>query len=144
MSHRDLSELTPDEITAELLQTNAVIRDITGVEPPKLYRPPYGAVSDRLKNVSARLGMSLINWSIDPLDWKYQEPDRIYNEIMLNLHDNAIILSHDIWEATAQAMERVIPSLLERGYKLVTVSELMRYSGVTLESGIVYDNGGEQ
>jgi peptidoglycan/xylan/chitin deacetylase (PgdA/CDA1 family) len=105
--HRDLSKLTAGEITKQLGDTSAAIESITGVYP-KLFRPPYGAVSSTLKSTSAELGYALINWSVDPLDWSSRDADKVYNEIMNNVSNKAIVLSHDLYGSTADAMERVI------------------------------------
>ncbi|MCL2507681.1 MAG: polysaccharide deacetylase family protein [Oscillospiraceae bacterium] len=138
--HRDLSKLTVDEITQELNETSDAIESITGVWP-KLYRPPYGAVNNTLKSVSADLGYAIVYWSVDPLDWDTRNADKVYDAIMAKTDDRAIILSHDLYGSTADAMERVIPDLISKGYQLVTVSELMHYSNITLEAGIVYYDG---
>jgi peptidoglycan/xylan/chitin deacetylase (PgdA/CDA1 family) len=139
-THRNLTELTPHEIKLELTDTSAAIEAVTGVYP-KIYRPPYGAVNDTLKRVSGELGYSIINWSVDTLDWEHKNADITCDKITENLHDRAIILCHDVYAATAEATERVIPGLLGCGYRFVTVSELLRCSGITLEAGVVYDNG---
>jgi len=142
-SHKDLATLSSEEIKKELQDTENIILSIVG-ECPKLYRPPYGHVNETVKSVSAELGYSLINWSIDPLDWECKDPDTIYNEIMRFAHDDAIILCHDLIQdsddTTPKAMERVIPTLLEN-YRLVTISEL--FKDLPLEKGAVYDKGGE-
>ena len=87
------------------------------------------------------MGYALINWSVDPMDWSSRDADKVYNEIMNNVNNKAIVLSHDLYGSTADAMERVIPELIAQGYQLVTVSELMYYSGKTVEAGVVYNNG---
>ena len=142
-SHKDLATLSSEEIKKELQDTENIILSIVG-ECPKLYRPPYGHVNETVKSVSAELGYSLINWSIDPLDWECKDPDTIYNEIIHFAHDDAIILCHDLIQnsddTTPKAMERVIPALLEK-YRLVTISEL--FKDLPLEKGAVYDKGGE-
>ena len=134
--HRDLSRLSPEEIKRELDDTNAAIESATGISS-RLYRPPYGAINDKLKNVSAGLGYALI----DPLDWKNRNADTVYDAVMAGAGDRGIILSHDLYGSTVDAMERVIPALLARGYQLVTVSELMYYADITLEAGMVYNSG---
>ena len=138
--HRDLSKLSPEEITKELGDTSAVIESATGVAP-KLYRPPYGAVNDTLKRVSGELGYALIYWSVDPKDWKTRNADAVYSAVMGHVSDRAIVLSHDLYATTAEAYERILPEMLSKGYQLVTVSELLYYSGKTLEAGSVYYSG---
>jgi len=138
--HRDLTKLSGSEIRTQLLNTNRVIEDITGT-PTQFFRPPYGAVNDALKNVSRELGFGIINWSVDTLDWKNRNADVVYNAVMDNAANRAIVLTHDLHGTTADAMERVIPGLISRGYQLVTVSELLYYSGIAFEAGTVYRSG---
>ncbi|MDR3209903.1 MAG: hypothetical protein LBT36_04670, partial [Oscillospiraceae bacterium] len=64
-----------------------------------------------------------------------------YEQILADTRDRSIILCHDIHAETAEAMERVLPELLARGYQFVTVSELLEYSDAAAEAGIVYYHG---
>ena len=139
--HSYLTKLSEDAIKKQLLDTSAAIEKATG-KKPLMYRPPYGAINDKLKSVSKSLGYALIYWSVDPMDWKSKNANSVYNEIMKNVKDKSIILCHDIHVTTVDAMERVVPELISRGYQLVTVSELMRYNGISLEGGKVYYSGG--
>ena len=72
------------------------------------------------------------------MDWKTKNADAVYNEIMRTAKDGAIVLCHDLHKSTVDAMELVIPQLIAEGYQLVTVSELMEYSGIDIEAGNVY------
>jgi len=109
--------------------------------PPKLIRTPYGAVNNTVKDVARELGFSIISWSVDTLDWQSRNAGKVYDAVMKNTKNKSIILCHDLYESTANAMERVIPELISRGYQLVTVSELIKHSGGSFESGKVYYNG---
>jgi len=133
-----LSELDADAIKKELRDTQAAIRSVVSVpeKSPMLMRPPYGKVSDTLKSVTRELDYAIVNWSVDPLDWECLDADIVFDRIMSLVHDGAIILSHDVHASTAQAMERVIPSLLEK-YQLVTLSELLQ--DTVLQAGEVYE-----
>jgi len=135
----NLSQLSPAEMREELLNTHAAIERVVGFSPA-MFRPPYGAVSDNLKNVAAELGLSIILWRVDSWDWKSKNADSVYDEIFENVSDGAVILCHDIHETTADAMERVIPDLLEK-YEMVTVSELMQRDGFTPGARVVYPLG---
>jgi peptidoglycan/xylan/chitin deacetylase (PgdA/CDA1 family) len=138
--HLNLTKLTTDQIRDEILSTNKAIEAAAGAAP-KLFRPPYGAVNADVKNISAELGYSMIYWSVDTLDWKTKNANAVYNAIMKDAKDRAIILCHDLHGTTVEAMERVIPALIEQGYQLVTVSELMEYSNIEFEPGEVYYKG---
>ena len=98
------------------------------------FRPVGGAYNDRLK--AAAQG-PLFNWSLDTLDWKNRDADYVYNNIM-KAKDGEIVLMHDLYKTTVDAACRAIPELIKNGYELVTVQELFRRKGVTLESGTLY------
>ena len=93
------------------------------------------------KTVLNSIPMPAIMWSVDTLDWKTKNADAVYKEIMQEASDGAIILCHDLHKTTVEAMERVIPELIAKGYQLVTVSQLMEYSDETLEAGKMYYRG---
>ncbi len=73
--------------------------------------------------------MSSVLWSVDTLDWKYKDTNRVVNYILSNVKDGDIVLMHDIHPTTVAAAEIVIPELVKRGYQLVTVSELASFRG---------------
>lgn len=108
--------------------TNNRIRALTGVSP-KVFRPPYGAVNQAAKATIGAQGMSSVLWSVDTLDWKYKDTNRVVNYILSNVKDGDIVLMHDIHPTTVAAAEIVIPELVKRGYQLVTVSELASFRG---------------
>lgn len=138
-SHRQFTNLSADEVKDQIMMTRAKIYEITGVDSC-LVRPPYGAINDSVNAVAKEINVSYINWSVDTLDWKSKNADAVYNEIMKDVSDGAIILCHDLHKTTVDAMERVIPALIEKGYQLVTVSDLLQCDGEQLESGKVYFN----
>jgi peptidoglycan/xylan/chitin deacetylase (PgdA/CDA1 family) len=137
--HKDLTKLSKSEIRTELTDTANAIEKACGIRPV-MYRPPYGAVNDTVKSVSKDLGLSMINWNIDTLDWKTKNANAIYKAVMKDVSDGDIILCHDIYSTTADAMERVIPGLVKKGYQLVTVEELLSFSKKTVKPGNVYFN----
>jgi peptidoglycan/xylan/chitin deacetylase (PgdA/CDA1 family) len=135
--HKQLTELSADEVKQELENTKRVIYEVAGVRP-SLYRPPYGAVNAQIKEVSRELGLAMINWSVDTEDWRSRDAGAVYQAVMADVKDGSIILCHDLYGSTAEAMERVIPELIARGYQLVTVSELLSFSENPVEAGSVY------
>ena len=136
-NHRQLTNLTDEEITDQIMMTRAKIYDTVGVDS-LIMRPPYGACNDAVKSVGATLGVSFVNWSVDTLDWKSKNAAAVRKEIMNCVSDGAIILCHDLHKTTVDAMETVVRELIEKGYQLVTVSELMKYAERTLEAGKMY------
>ena len=92
--------------------------------------------------VKATLDYALINWDVDTLDWKYHNSTRISNKILDKVSDGDIVLMHDIYSATANSLEITIPKLLDKGYQLVTVSELFYLKEKELNAGKIYGRAG--
>jgi len=140
-SHSSLDQASRDTIRAQLQDTSAAIENLIGA-PPLHMRPPFGRISTDVEDITRELGLPIIFWSIDPSDYlSGRSPERIYNEIMDNVQDRDIILLHDIHERTIEATRSLIPSLINRGFQFVTVSELMHFSGITLRPGESYQHG---
>ena len=100
-----------------------------------IMRPTGGGVND---TVRATVTEPMIHWDVDTLDWDHRNAQTTVNTILEQVQDGSIILMHDLYSATVDASEIIIPELIRQGYKLVTISELAELRGVTLESGEVY------
>ena len=110
---------------SELQRTNDAIKDAIGVTPV-LMRPPYGELSAAQGLwVNREFGFKIIRWDVDPLDWKDPGPSVVAARILSQTRPGSIILSHDIHAGTVACMPFVIDSLLAKGYKFVTVPELL-------------------
>lgn len=112
---------------AQIAETNAAIHRATGYTPC-LFRPPYGSTGPGLRAEVAAAGMRSILWDVDPADWANPGADAIAARVLAAVHPGAIVLSHDGGgprEGTLAAYERIIPALLARGYKLVSLEELL-------------------
>ena len=138
-NHRQLTTLGGEDLQKQLLNTRAKIYDITGVDAI-LMRPPYGSFNDDVKAACREYGIAMVNWSVDTLDWKYRDANTVYQSVMNQAKDGAIILCHDLHGTTVDAMERAIPDLIAEGYQLVTVSQLLTSQGGEIEAGKVYYN----
>lgn len=136
-SHKNMTKLSVDEINNDLKLSRNAFKKILGYDPI-LIRAPYGSVNATFR---ALADMPIIGWDVDSLDWKYLNKDLTLDEIDKygNL-DGRIILMHSIHVSTAEAVEILVPDLLDRGYQIVTVSELAQYKGYILETGTVYNN----
>lgn len=120
--HANLSNSSSEKIKQQLDDTDAAIKAIIPVENPIL-RPPYGAFNSNVKEVC---GKPIVMWSLDTLDWDTRSADATYQACM-EAKDGDIILMHDIHEPTMIAQEDVIKGLQEKGFQLVTVTELYTY-----------------
>jgi len=128
-SHPQLNRLSADGVTAQIEKTNAAIRAAIGHDPV-LIRPPYGATNARLDHrFNEQYGMKVILWDVDPLDWKYRNSARVEREILSQTKPGSIILVHDIHATSVAAMPETLDALIAKGYKFVTVSELITMAG---------------
>lgn len=126
--HTLMTKVPPEELASQLARTNQVVSDASGISPV-LMRPCGGARSDAGMNVVGAISMPAVLWSIDTLDWKTRDAGQTISNVLDNVKDGDIILMHDLYDATAEASETLIPELVSRGYQLVTVSELASYRG---------------
>ncbi len=133
-SHINLPSNSDTSIKNEMNKTDALIKKYTGEVAPVM-RPPGGATSSRSL---AAVGKPAIMWSVDTRDWEHRTASRTVSHIKNNVYDGAIVLMHDLYSPTAQATKTIVPWLIDNGYQLVTVSELMYYRGITMRPGGVY------
>ncbi len=94
----------------------------------KLFRPPEGVCSDTVCRVASEMGYTIILWTVDTRDWSHPTPDAIVEKVQKNVKSGDIILFHDYIAAaspTPEALDKLIPALLAKGYRFVTVSELI-------------------
>lgn len=124
-THPQLSKLSDDRVTEEINKTQAAIKDASGYTPV-LLRPPYGAITTRQKEwIEKQFGLSVIIWSVDPFDWKRPGASVIEDRILAGARPGAIVLSHDIHKQTVDAMPATLDALAAKGFKFVTVSQLI-------------------
>ncbi len=124
-SHPALTKLGAESFRKQIENTSDTIARLTG-KRPGLMRPPYGATSSALnKRISEEYGLKVILWSVDPMDWRYRNSNRVYNYIVQNTQPGSIILTHDIHPTTVAAMPETLDALSGKGYKFATVSELL-------------------
>lgn len=135
-SHPNLTTLSKSKIKSEISKTDEKVKKLTGASTSVL-RTPGGATNATVKDVC---GKPIIFWSIDTLDWKHRNASKTVSTVMNNVKDGDIILMHDIHSPTKDAALELIPKLRNAGYQLVTVSELARYKGYTMENGTVYSS----
>ncbi|HEY5791780.1 MAG TPA: polysaccharide deacetylase family protein [Chthoniobacterales bacterium] len=125
-SHPALTRVGGDGVKNQMDKTSAAIHAATGNYPATM-RPPYGATSAYLtRRLNEEFGLKVIMWSVDPLDWKYRNADRVANAIITSTKPGDIILAHDIHASTVAAMPRTLDALQAKGFKFVTVSTLLK------------------
>lgn len=132
--HPELTKLSGGDISSQVDRTNKKIMAAAGVNATVM-RPPYGSVNS---TVSANVGMPMILWNIDTLDWKTRNAQKTIDIVMKTAKDGDIILMHDIHTESVDAALVLIPKLQEAGFQLVTVSEMAAAKNVSLAAGKTY------
>lgn len=128
--HLNLYDLSMDSVAKEFSDTDAALEKACG-QKASVARAPYGNWSD---DIISTVGKPFFTWSLDSMDWSYLDVNKDYDAVMNgDLTDGSIILMHDIHEPSVQAAIKMIPELVQKGYKLMTVSELAAAKGVTLQ-----------
>ena len=100
-----------------------------------VFRPTGGYITDEIKK---SCNMPLILWNVDTQDWRSKNASKVYSHLKKDIEDGSVILMHDIYKSTAEAVEKAVPELVKSGWQIVNVSELAYYSGVDLQNGRPY------
>src|SRR5437867_9227512 len=125
-SHPNFAKMSDPGVRSQLQRTDDAIKSATGMRPT-LLRPPYGSITAREKRwIHDEFGYQIILWDVDPYDWKRPGPAVVRNRILKETQPGSIVLSHDIHPGTIEAMPSTFDALEAKGFKFVTVSELIR------------------
>ena len=135
-NHDYLTNLNASQIQEQIAKVNDILCPISG-NTETVVRPPYGSTNP---TVTGSANCPLINWSLDSADWNNGNYNSVVNNVRNNIRDGSIILFHETYDFTAQAVETLVPELIEQGYVIVSVSELMKMKGITMTRGTVYTN----
>ena len=133
-NHRNLAALTTAEIQREIDETDKLLQRFDGKER-HLLRAPYGRLND---NVRASANAPIIDWFVDTADWTGVSAESIYNTVWENKGDGVIVLMHDGYPNTVDALKRLLGDLYEAGYQAVSVSQMAKAHGCHLKIGGVY------
>lgn len=133
-SHKNLNKISESEIQKEVNSSTIIFNEITGSNI-ELFRPPYGNVNAKAK---ANIPFAIITWNVDTEDWLHRDAARTYNHILENVCDGCIILMHDVYPETLEAVKMVLPQLDSMGYEVTTVSNLAESKNITLIPGNIY------
>ena len=136
MYHQNLIRLPAASATSDINEAKSTLKSILGRDVTYT-RPPYGNINDTVRTT---VGTPIILWSVDTEDWKNKNVDAIIATAMREVHDGAIILMHDIYPTTVDAVPILIDALRKNGYEFTTISELTKARNAKLENGVAYYN----
>ncbi len=129
-----------DVSSDDIIRANDAIEQACG-KRPSAFRSPGGETTDFIRQTCAQEGIPIFSWSLDTADWQSRDADSVCDVVMNNIEDGDIVLMHNIYHSTADAVDRIVPYLVENGYQLVTASQLvLAKTGRPPEPGIQYVN----
>jgi peptidoglycan-N-acetylglucosamine deacetylase len=128
--HPGMTRISSEGLREELDMAHESVQAVTGSDL-KIFRPPGGVYNDTVVNTARAAGYVVVMWSWnqDTRDWSNPGVNRIVDRVLSNVHNGGIVLFHDSGGArnqTIAALERILPELEQRGYRFVTVSELLK------------------
>ncbi len=134
-SHPDFTKSEAGTIRSEIQKTQDAVKKAAGVEP-KLLRPPYGLADLQVSDIAAEFGMPMILWTAGSQDWSSKNVKAIQKQTLAVAKPNGIILMHDWVKQTVDGMPALIKTLKNKGYHLVTVSDVIKSQN--LEPGDIF------
>ncbi len=140
-SHPNLTYLTASAVERELCRTSVVVRDLTGVRP-RFYRPPGGNFNTQTVAAARALGLAGAYWTLDAirLETAPLPPAQLTKYVLQNVRPGSIVLLHNAPENTVAAITDIVRGLRARGYKIVTMSELVKRSKPVVKTAITPKN----
>lgn len=139
-THPYLSKCDSEKIRSEVEKTHEKLKGIIGTDPSRIMRLPYLDVNVTVKKTLN--DVALISCAIDTQDWNKTTAAQIVEKIKKAKEngslENSIVLCHENYASTAEAMEEIIPWLKEEGWQVVTISEMFAVKGKPLMGGTVY------
>ena len=126
-SHTHVKGLSEREVLDELGRCEDALEELCEYRP-HLFRPPEGALNEYVEHCSDHFDYTLVLWSLDTRDWENKNAEQIADAVLSNVAPGDIILMHDYigrQSKTPEALAKLLPMLIERGYELVTVSRLL-------------------
>ena len=123
-SHPHVNNLSYEKNVEEITKCSERVKEITG-KPTALYRGPYGEYNDTVLKAAEASNHIVIQWNIDSLDYKGLTGEQMWERIGPKLEKGSIILMHNGTENTALSLDTLIKNIKEKGYELVTVSDLI-------------------
>lgn len=130
--HAHFSQLNSADIVSDITACNEKIANVTG-KTPTLFRCPYGEYDDHVISAVNGMDMTAVQWDVDSLDWKGISAAEIQSRVLKNVRPGSIVLFHNAAENTPEALPGIIETLVDDGYSIVPISELLLTGDYTID-----------
>jgi peptidoglycan/xylan/chitin deacetylase (PgdA/CDA1 family) len=133
-NHKQMSQLSKEQCTTELMKAHKKVKDLTGLDM-NLFRPPFGDYNNNVVGTARDCGYYTIQWDVDSLDWKDYGTESIINKVVNNKHlgKGSIILMHNGAKGTPAALQSIITGLKDKGYEMIPISQLIHTGEYTID-----------
>ncbi|HEX5309109.1 MAG TPA: polysaccharide deacetylase family protein [Solirubrobacteraceae bacterium] len=131
-THPNLTGLSAEAVRSQLSSTKARIAAVSGYTPC-VFRPPYGSYDSTVVSVARSLGLDTVTWEVDPADYTLPGSGAIEQRVLAQVQHGSVILSHDGGGPRLQTLDaypHIIAALRARGYRFVTVPQLLGLRGI--------------
>lgn len=135
--HPHVNGMNINSLIEDTRECSRKIKMITG-EEPVLYRSPYGEYDDNVITTVEGMGLKVIQWSVDSIDWEDPDPYTIYERITSKTESGSILLFHNDLENTTEALPEILTELLQSGFEFAAVEDMIYYEDYYI------DNTGKQ
>ncbi len=120
-SHPDMSKIGDKESFKNELQKNeALYKEVTGQEMPKLYRPPQGKFCESNLKMAKELGYHTVFWSLAYVDWyENDQPthQQAFDKLIPRVHPGAVVLLHSTSKTNGEILDELLTKWEELGYR---------------------------
>ena len=131
-THALFGKVSKEKVIEEIENCNNEIEKLIGTEP-KVIRAPSGDYDNKSIEIAEGMGMKMIQWDVDSLDWKLLSVDEMYNRVVNKVQNGSIILFHNGVENTPEALDKILTKLKADGYEFVTVSDLIYWDDYEID-----------
>ncbi len=130
--HDHFNSLSTEEIRADVSAAADRIEAVTGLRPT-LFRCPFGEYDDHVIAALESMGITVVQWDVDSLDWKDYDAKTIYARVTQRVRPGSIVLFHNAAKHTPEALGDIVEYLLREGYSIVPVSRLLLSGSTTVD-----------
>ncbi len=124
-SHKKLTNMRIDSIETDLTKSLDTIEEIVKGADVRFFRPPFGSFNDSVIEIAKKHNLTTVLWCVDPRDWQRNDPNQIAQHVIEKSDNGAIILLHEGRQGTLEALPQIIEGLWEKGFEIVSLSELL-------------------
>ncbi len=132
-SHKDPVKMTTESVTEDIEKCNSIVKEITGISP-EYFRAPSGSYDNKTINAAKSLGMTVIQWDTDSVDWKNISSKEIIKRVTSKVKSGSVIQLHTGTEHTADSLDEILTFLDDNGFECVSVGNLLYKNNYSVDS----------